>query len=330
MSNINRTIRIGTRGSPLALKQTETVCALLAGAFPALHIEKVVITTSGDWRPEQGDVRLSESEGGKGQFAKEIEQALLAGEIDAAVHSMKDMDSVLPEGLMIDHMLEREDPRDALLLAPSIKLKAENSQKNGTVFDALPQGAVVGTASVRRAAFLLAERPDLNIVPFRGNVQTRIDKLADENADPKVACTLLAMAGMNRLGVAAHADVVLAPEVMLPAAGQGAVGIEVREGDQDIIAVFSQISCFKTVLCVKAEREVLRVLDGSCHTPIGCYAVLEDGEMWLRVRVCSLDGTQCVGDEVRAPVEGIEGAQELGRKMGMRIKEKMPLEILQG
>ncbi len=338
MASENKIIRIGTRGSPLALVQANTVCAKLAEAHPDLQTEIVVIKTSGDWKPSDGEVRLSEAEGGKGQFAKEIEQALLAGEIDAAVHSMKDMDSHLPDGLVLDHMLEREDPRDALLLRDRVSLGGElssddlanNSQLKDGGFSALPEGCVVGTASVRRAAFLLSRRPDLKIVPFRGNVQTRIDKLRGENSDGSVGCTLLAMAGLNRLGLADEVDVVLGVEDMLPAAGQGAVGIEVREGDEDedVLSIFSHISCFNTVVCVKSEREVLRILDGSCHTPIGAYATYEGGELWLRVRVSSLDGQQNFEDEIRGAVENVEDAIKLGHEIGRRLKKKIPPGIL--
>lgn len=333
-------IRIGTRGSPLALVQAKAVQARLKDACPEVETELVIIRTSGDWKPSDGDVRLSTVDGGKGQFAKEIEQALLDGDIDIAVHSMKDMDSTLPEGLVIDHMLEREDPRDALLLRNRVALHsgynneklANNSQLIDDGFACLSEGMVVGTASVRRAAFLLSRRPDLHIVPFRGNVQTRIDKLRGENSKndgPNVGCTLLAMAGLNRLGLSAEADIVLEPEAMLPAAGQGAVGIEVRANDEDSIFIISHISHLNTVQCVKAEREVLRILDGSCHTPIGAYATLEDGEMRLRVCVVSLDGQRGFDDEIRGKVATVDEAIALGKTIGERLKAGVPPEIFQ-
>ena len=328
MNTDTKIVRIGTRGSPLALRQADMVRGALEEKFPYIGTEIVVIKTSGDWDPAQGDVRLSETEGGKGQFAKEIEAALLAGEIDAAVHSMKDMDSHSPEGLVIDCMLEREDPRDGLLLSPSLKKSADYSQKNVRPFDALPAGAVVGTASVRRAAFMLAERPDLKIVPFRGNVQTRIDKLEAGVAEPKVDCTLLALAGLNRLGLSEVVDVIMEPEEMLPSAGQGAVGVQVRAGDPEILSIFSQINHLKTTLCVKAERAAVGVLDGSCHTPVGGYAVLEGNEMWLRVRVCSLDGAQNYHDEMREEVRSAQDAEALGAKLGQKLKQHIPAGIL--
>ena len=319
MAEILRTIRIGTRGSPLALAQVELVKAALAEHCPDVDVEVKVIKTSGDWHPSHGERALAASEGGKGLFAKEIEKALLSAEIDAAVHSMKDMDSHPPEGLFIDYMLPREDPRDALLL---------RERGLGDTLDILNEKAVVGAASVRRAAFIKNLRPDLNIVPIRGNVQTRIDKLRGENQIPGLDCTFLAMAGLNRLNIAKEADVVLEPEVMLPSAGQGAVGIQLRCDDAEAVAIFSQISDLKTVLCVKAERAALKVVDGSCHTPIGAYAVLDDGEIWLRVRVCSLDGRESYADEIRGSVTNIEEAEALGREIGMRLKERVPADIL--
>ena len=322
MSESLKILRIGTRGSPLALKQVEMVQGALGEHFPDLKTEVVVIQTSGDWKPEDGEVRLSEEAGGKGQFAKEIEAALLAGEIDCAVHSMKDMDSFLPDGLVIDHMLPREDVRDVLLFSNEL---ADNVQINSGGFDMLPQGAVVGTASVQRAAFLLAERPDLKIEPFRGNVQTRIGKVRVGNVD----VSLLALAGLNRLGISHEADVILDVETMLPSAGQGAVGIEIRDGDDAVLSLISRISHLKTVLCVKAERAALRVLDGACHTPIGAYATLDDGSMTLRVRVCSLDGRQSFYDDVTGEVSSIKEAEDLGREIGEKMKAVIPHDIFE-
>ncbi len=330
MSGMKRTIRIGTRGSALALTQTRTVCASVEDAHEDVACEIVVIKTSGDWTPSDGEVRLSEVDGGKGLFAKEIEQALLRGDIDAAVHSMKDMDSQLPQGLVIHHMLPREDARDALLFANEINVLANDAQFNNPL-DILPVGAVIGTASVRRAAMILSKRPDVKIVPFRGNVRTRIQKLRGEidyDLEEKVDCTLLAIAGLNRLGIAHEADAILSVDDMLPSAGQGAVGVEILENNNDIIAVFSHISCEKTVFCVKAEREALRIFDGSCHTPIGAYATLHDGQMHLRVCVCSLDGAQSFYDEEIASVTNVETALAIGRIVGERLKMIIPADIL--
>lgn len=284
------------------------VCAALADIHPDLEIETVVIKTSGDWHPSDGEVRLEESAGGKGQFAKEIEQALLDNSIDAAVHSMKDMESFMPEGLTIDHMLPREDPRDAFL---------SNDIQN---IEGLPQGATVGTASVRRQAFLLSLRPDLNVVPFRGNVGTRIEKLRTGQVD----ATLLALAGLKRLGLEHEAASIIDPDVMLPAAGQGAVGIETRVGDTDIQSIFDPISHKETVLCVGAERAALAILDGSCHTPIGAQATLDGDQMHLRLAVVSLDGQQKYSEEGRAETGNLSGAEALGRNIGQRLKDQLP------
>jgi len=305
-------IKIGTRGSPLALAQARTVRAELGRVAPEIETELVVIKTSGDWRPSDGEARLEESDGGKGLFAKEIEEALLAGRIDAAVHSMKDMETVLPEGLIIPFMLPREDARDAFL--------SNKAQKIG----GLPAGSAVGTASVRRAAFLLSKHPDLKMVPFRGNVQTRIDKMRAGQVD----ATFLACAGLNRLGLAHEISSILEPEEMLSAAGQGAVGIEVREQDVSKLSVIGQICCNKTNLCVSTERAVLAALDGSCHTPVGVYAQMENEQMFLRAQVVSLDGQQSFYEEALFRVSGLEEAQGFGRDVGEILKARIPAGIL--
>lgn len=327
MSTSTRTIRLGTRGSPLAMAQTDLVCAALKKAHPLLKTDIKVIKTSGDWKPEQGETRLSDVEGGKGLFAKEIEAALLAGEIDAAIHSMKDMDSRLPDGLTIKHMLPREDVRDALLLSDRSGL-ANNSQYKTDPFSVLAEGAVIGVSSVRRSAMLKHVRPDVDVVPIRGNVQTRIEKLRGKDTTFGVEATFLAMAGLNRLGLADEADIILEPEIMLPAGGQGAVGIETRVKDVEIAALFDAISDKTTVLCVGAERAALKVLDGSCQTPIGAYAQLEGADMHLQLCVTALNGSAIFKDEVKGPIETLEQAQELGRNLSEKLKKKVPQEIL--
>lgn len=303
---------IGTRGSPLALWQANKVRDELAKISPETELELRIINTSGDWRPQDGEVRLKECDGGKGQFAKEIEAALLAGEIDMAVHSMKDMETTQPNGLCIPFMLPRADARDVFL---------SNISQN--IYD-LPAGSVVGTASMRRGSFLLNLRPDLKIVPFRGNVHTRIEKLRAGAVD----ATLLACAGLTRLGLMHEAASVIDVETMLPAVAQGAVGVEIRSADMDKLAFISQISCGKTVICVECERAVLRELDGSCHTPVGVYAVLEDGEIFVRVRVVSPDGGFSYADEARGRVSGIDDAKALGCALGQRVKPHIPDGIL--
>lgn len=315
MNKTTQIIRLGTRGSPLALRQTEMVREALARVAPDIRTEAVIIRTSGDWLPEHGETRLVEEQGGKGLFAKELEEALLKGEIDAAVHSMKDMESVLPEGLSIDYMLPRENPRDVLLYRKSDKLNS---------LDDLPRGAKIGTASVRRMAFLKAIRPDLVFTPLRGNVQTRIDKLKAGQVD----ATILALAGLKRLGIGHEAGLVLEPEEFLPAAGQGAVGVEIKNGQNGYLAIFGQISCLETVICVKAERAALNVLDGSCHTPIGAYATLIKGVLHLRLRLASLDGKACFDEEVRAEVATPEEAEEVGRKLGEKLRARVPDSLL--
>jgi hydroxymethylbilane synthase len=319
MSNKDKILKIGTRGSPLAMVQATTVQRLLAEHWPALETEIVVIRTSGDWLPAHGEVRLSEVEGGKGQFAKEIEQALAAGAVDIAVHSMKDMDSHLPQGLVIDHMLPREDVRDAMIVRDDLRGKVSG-------FIDIPQGARIGTASVRRAAFLLSQRPDLKIEAFRGNVQTRIDKARGGQVD----ATFLAMAGLNRLGLSAEADVALSVNEMLPAAAQGAVGIEMREGEGLVADMLAPLNCARTVLCVKAERAALKVLDGSCHTPIAAYAVLDEGGlMSLRVQVSSLDGQKHFHAKGERAVGTVEAAQMFGADLGAEIKADAPAEVFE-
>ena len=313
-STTSRSIRIGTRGSPLALRQANMVNEALSRAWPGLKTEIVVIRTSGDWSPADGEQRLSEAAGGKGQFAKEIEEALMAGRIDAGVHSMKDMESFLPSGLVIDHMLPREDVRDCFIF--------RNDFKHIRSLLDLPEGFVVGTSSVRRAAFLKAIRPDIVIVPVRGNVQTRLDKL--QAGAQGMGATMLAMAGLKRLGLEHQADLVLEPDEMLPSAGQGAVGIEVRQDDLEVLSIFSQISCYETVIKVKSERAALATLDGSCHTPIGAYATYEGGEMSLHVKVSSVDGAAFYEQFAKEKILDVAAAEALGAQLGRALLNVMP------
>jgi hydroxymethylbilane synthase len=310
----SRLIRIGTRGSPLALRQAGMVQSALAKACPTLATEIVVIKTSGDWNPADGETRLSEAAGGKGQFAKEIEEALLAGRIDAGVHSMKDMESFLPDGLVIEHMLPREDVRDCFVF--------RNEFKNTRSLLDLPAGFIVGTSSVRRAAFLKSIRPDCVIVPLRGNVQTRLDKL--KNGEQGMGATILAVAGLKRLGLEHEADLILEIDEMVPSAGQGAVGIEVRAEDQEALAIFSQISCSDTVKRVKSERAALAVLDGSCHTPIGAHASLKDGVLSLHAKVCSPDGAAFFEQFGSDKINTIEEAVHIGQMTGEAMLKTLP------
>ncbi len=263
-------LRLGTRGSPLALRQAEQAAAALRAQAPDLDIETVVIRTTGD---RIRDRRLADI-GGKGLFAKEIETALAEGRIDAAVHSVKDLETALPEGFVLAAMLEREDPRDGL--AGGARTLAD-----------LPRGARVGTASLRRQAQMLARRPDLAPGLIRGNVETRLERVRSGEFD----ATFLAMAGLARLGMAEKA-VPIAPEEMLPAAGQGAVGIECRAGDESLREQLAAIDHEPTSRCVTAERALLAALDGSCRTPIAAYAELRNGELVLRGRLLTPDGAE--------------------------------------
>lgn len=308
-------LRIGTRGSKLAMIQTHMVRQALAAHHPALEIEIIEIKTSGDWMPEHGETSLAAAGGDKGLFAKEIEAALLAGAIDCGVHSMKDMPSVLPDGLIIRHVLPREDAREAFL---------SNDYK--TIVD-LPEGATVGTSSLRRQAMLLSQRPDLNIVPFRGNVPTRLEKLRAGQVD----ATILAMAGLNRLGMVDELSSVIDIEHMLPAAGQGAVGIEIRNDDDETGTLFDPIHCHETGLRVGAERAALQVLGGTCHTPVGAYATLESGTLGLDIVIASPDGQKFYRD--RAADDNVTTdihAQKIGRDLGARLKPRVPPELLSG
>ena len=307
-------VRIGTRGSPLALKQAEMVIDALKVDHPDLDVETVVIKTSGDWKPEDGEKPLPEDAGGKGQFAKEIELALLAGAIDCGIHSAKDMPAILPDGLRMDHYLARNDARDAFLCGDDC-----------TSLKDLKKGTTVGTCSPRRSAILRHARPDMNIVPMRGNVHTRIMKLCSGQVD----ATLLAMAGLERLGLdqgVEHGRVTaISVEEMLPACGQGAIGIEIPEDRSDLRVLFDSIHCLDTGLCVSAEREILRILNGSCHTPIAAYAVIEGEEIFIRALVASQDGTQMFKEEVRGAKTD---ALSLAGTLGQALKRKVPPDLL--
>ncbi|MCC5989029.1 MAG: hydroxymethylbilane synthase [Pararhodobacter sp.] len=296
-------LRIGTRGSPLALAQAhETRRRLMAAhALPESAFEIVAIKTTGD---RVLDRPLKEI-GGKGLFTREIEEALLDGRIDIAVHSMKDMPVAQPEGLVIDCYLPREDERDAFVSDSAAGL------------DELAPGQVVGTSSLRRRAQLLWRRPDLKVVEFRGNVQTRLRKLADGVAD----CTFLAMAGLNRLSMTHVARGPIAPEAMLPAVGQGCIGIERRADDGAVAALLAPVHDGATAIRLAAERAYLATLDGSCETPIAGLALLEGGEVWLRGEILRPDGSDCLAEEGRAPKGD---AAALGREIAQRLLARAP------
>ena len=296
-------LRVGTRGSKLALAQAAEVRARLAAAHGELAgagaVEIIVIKTSGD---KIQDRPLAEI-GGKGLFTKEIEEALLDGAIDLAVHSMKDVPTWLPAGLEISAILPREDPRDALFA------------KRGRSLAELPQGAVLGTSSLRRQAQVLMARPDLKVVTFRGNVQTRLRKLEEGQVD----ATLLAVAGLKRLGEAARITAALAPEEMLPAVAQGAIGLETRCGDGRTAGWLAALDDSVSARRVAAERACLEVLDGSCRTPIAVLAELDapGGEIFLRALVALPDGSQAHRAERRGPADA---AAALGRDAGEQLR----------
>ena len=275
--------KIGTRGSPLALWQAHEVrrCLMAAYSLPETAFEIVVIKVTGD---QILDKALKEI-GGKGLFTREIEEALLDGGIDIAVHSMKDMPTVQPAGLILDCYLPREDVRDGFV-----------SSAVAGLMD-LPQGATVGSSSLRRRAQLAHRRPDLKLVEFRGNVQTRMKKLEDGVA----VATFLAMAGLNRLGMAQHAKPIAVTE-MLPAVAQGAIGVERRLADPRAEAMLAAIHHTPTGQQLAAERGFLARLDGSCETPIAGLAVLEGSTLWLRGEILRPDGTRVIAGELRGPV----------------------------
>lgn len=295
-------LMIGTRGSPLALAQAYETRARLMAAFdlPEGAFEIVVIKTTGDDRSMIDADRPLKEIGNKGLFTKEIEEAMLDGRIDIAVHSMKDMPVTQPDGLVLDCYLPREDVRDAFV-----------SLKEGG-FAALPEGAVVGTSSLRRKAQLLNRRPDLKIVEFRGNVQTRLKKLGDGVAD----ATFLAMAGLNRLNMTDVPRVAIEVEEMLPAVAQGAIGIERRVDDERAAMMLAAIHHTPTGQRLAAERAFLAALDGSCETPIGGLAELQGDTLRLRGEILRIDGSESLSDEVSGPIsEGPALGQALAKTL---------------
>lgn len=297
------TLRIGTRGSPLALAQANDVRARLIAAHglagDAVTIR--VIKTSGDIIQDRP---LSEV-GGKGLFTKEIEEALLANEIDLAVHSMKDVPTVLPDDLYISTILKREDVRDAFI---SLKYKS---------LAGMPAGAIVGTSSLRRQAQVKRARPDLTVIDFRGNVETRLKKIADGIAD----ATFLAHAGLNRLKLADRITAAIDTTAMLPAVAQGAVGIEIRSTDTATAKALAPLNHPETAICVTAERAFLAKLEGSCRTPIGGLAELTGSNLTLRGEILTPDGKAChatvlTGLAGQAEQIGIDAAQNLLDRAG--------------
>jgi hydroxymethylbilane synthase len=307
---MKKILRLGTRGSPLAIIQAEEVRAKIFSAHAGLRgeveIELVPIRTSGDWKSGQKESFFAEDGGGKDLFTKEIEEALLANYVDMAVHSMKDVATLLPQETEIAALLERADPRDAFI------------GRTARTLDALAAGATIGTASVRRQAQILAKRPDLHVVPLRGNVETRLRKLTNGEAE----ATILAVAGLARLGVANRISSILPTDVMLPSAAQGAIGVQIRRDDAEARRLLAPLHVASTALCVTAERAFLQALDGSCQTPIAALAQEQkDGTLLLEGLVAKPDGSAIMRG---AKAGSAEKAAELGIELGEDLKRRMP------
>jgi hydroxymethylbilane synthase len=297
---------IGTRASKLARTQAEMLRAALLAAHPELTIELAAMTTAGD-RELHKDIA---DWGYKGLFTRELEDGLLDGRVDLAVHSTKDMPSILPDGLVLAGVMERADVRDAWV-----------SHKHASV-ETLPKGAVIGSSSTRRAAQVLHYQPAAVIVPFRGNVDTRLQKLEDGVAEG----TFLAAAGLKRLGYEKHIRALIPTDVMLPAAAQGAIGIECKTEREDVRAMISAINHSPTQHCITAERAFLLALDGSCRTPIGGLAELRGGEIFMRGEVLSLDGRVRHYGEITGSAND---AETLGRNLGEQLRREAGEELLQ-
>jgi hydroxymethylbilane synthase len=309
-------LRVGTRGSPLALVQTRLFLAVLRTFCPVLTgmdvFEEHAISTTGD---QVQDRRLAEI-GGKGLFAKEIHEALLDRRIDFAVHSLKDLETELPAGIVLACTMRREDARDALILGPE-----SGPADPADPYACLPDGAVIGTASVRRQAQLLHARPDLRITTLRGNVQTRLAKLASGAC----SASLLALAGLRRLGLEDRAAVVLDPEVMVPAAGQGIVGITVRAADSELHELLAAIEDLEAKAVATAERSLLVELDGSCRTPIGGHArLLPGGTLHLTGLVARPDGSFLLKRSLHGAVGD---AARIGRELGAGLRADSPRDL---
>ncbi|BDG70694.1 hydroxymethylbilane synthase [Roseomonas fluvialis] len=309
-------LRVGTRASPLALWQTRDFLARITRFCPVLRdanaFEEQRIETSGDKIQD----RLLAEIGGKGLFAKEIHEALLDRRVDFAVHSLKDLETEMPPGIVLACTLKREDARDCLLPGPALPA-ADPSDP----FAALPRGSVIGTSSVRRQSQLLHRRPDLNVVMFRGNVQTRLRKLAEGEA----AATLLALAGLRRMELDPPGSVAIDAEIMVPAAGQGIVGVTVRADDTELHELLAAIEDPEARAVSSAERALLAALDGSCRTPIGGHArMLENGRLRLTGLVARADGSFLL----RRTEEGdAKDAIRLGDELGQALRRDSPADL---
>jgi hydroxymethylbilane synthase len=298
-------VRIATRKSPLALWQARHVAQRLTALHPGLEVELITLMTQGDRILDAPLAKI----GGKGLFVKELENGLLEGRADLAVHSMKDVPAAFPAGLHLPVILEREDPRDALI----------SSRHSG--FKALPKRARIGTSSLRRQTQLRQFFPEAELCSLRGNVGTRLEKLEEQGLD----AIILAAAGMIRLGLRAQITEILSPEVSLPAVGQGAIGIECREGDARIEALISPLHHADTADCVRAERAFNAALNGGCQVPIAGYAVLSDQELRLRGLVADPDSDWLVKDGLSGPRDQ---AEELGRQLAARLLKQGAAPVL--
>ena len=298
-------LRVGTRGSLLARTQTEGVVTLLKAARPDLSVTVETIQTTGDQRR---DVPFA-AVGTKGMFVKEIEDALLANRIDVGVHSLKDMPGILPHGLSLAAYPAREDARDALI------------SRNGATLTELPLGATVGTSSARRQAFLKAFRPDLNLIELRGNLDTRLRKLDEGQYDAIV----LACAGLHRLGLDAQITERIAPEICLPPPGQGALALESRSDDYEILALLAPLNDVDTIAAVTAERAFQAAIGGGCTVPVGAYATLQGDILTLQAVIASPDGSQVV----RHSETGTrDEAEQIGRNIAHFLREAGGAELL--
>lgn len=294
---------IGSRGSKLALVQAETIKAELERLDPTTAVRIEIVKTSGDVKTDPLSLI-----GGKGVFTKELEDALLAGRIDLAVHSLKDLPTILPDGLVIAAITKREDPRDALVLNQKLRITTPS-------IAALPRGALIGTSSPRRLAQLRNLRTDLVINDLRGNIDTRVRKLDEGQYDALV----LACAGLRRLGMADRISAALAPAEVLPAVGQGALGVECRSDDAETVGIVSKLDHKFTRLACTAERALLRSLGGGCQLPIAGYAIVRDKRIRLDGLVADPQGRQLVKDRVAG---GLEEAEQLGTMLGARLLEQ--------
>jgi hydroxymethylbilane synthase len=300
-------LKIATRKSPLALWQAEYVRDRLLAAHEGLEVELVTMTTKGDRILDTPLAKI----GGKGLFVKELEQGMMAGDADIAVHSMKDVPMELPEGFILPVVCERESPFDAFV------------SHDHAGIESLPQGAKVGTSSLRRSSQLLHHRPDLEILSLRGNVQTRLSKLDSGEFD----AIILASAGLIRLELEDRIREKIAPEFMLPAVGQGAVGIECREGDDRTLSLINCLNDPDTLTRVAAERAFNHRLEGGCQVPIAAFALLENDQLWLRGLVASTDGKKVLLAEARGPRQD---AEKLGYELAEELLDRGADRILKG